>query len=39
MGLVTLGVVGLVYVAALIILRELGPTDAAKLQKILRRKK
>jgi len=38
-GLVTLGVVGLVFVAALIILRELGPADAAKLQKILRRKK
>jgi O-antigen/teichoic acid export membrane protein len=39
MGLVTLGVVGLAYLAALIILRELGPADAAKLQKILRRKK
>ena len=38
MGLMTLAVVGLVYVAALIILRELGPADAAKLQKILRRK-
>jgi stage V sporulation protein B len=38
MGLVTLGVVGLVFVAALIILRELGPADAAKLKKILGRK-
>src|SRR5262249_32647648 len=38
MGLMTLAAVGLVYRAALIILRELGPSDAAKLQKILRRK-
>jgi stage V sporulation protein B len=39
MTMVTLAVVGLVFVAALVILRELGPADAAKLQKILRRKK
>jgi stage V sporulation protein B len=37
-GMVTLAVVGLVYLAALIILRELGPADLAKLKKILRRK-
>jgi O-antigen/teichoic acid export membrane protein len=38
MGLITLAVVGLVFVAALVILRELGPTDAAKLKRILGRK-
>ena len=38
MGLITLGVVGLVFVAALIILRELGPADGAKLKRILGRK-
>jgi O-antigen/teichoic acid export membrane protein len=38
MGLVTLAVVGLVFVATLIILRELGPADAAKLKKIVRKK-
>lgn len=38
MGLVTLAVVGLVFVAALVILRELGPDDMAKLRRILRRK-
>jgi O-antigen/teichoic acid export membrane protein len=38
MGLVTVAVVGLVYLAALIILRELGPADAAKLKRILGKK-
>jgi stage V sporulation protein B len=38
LGMITLAVVGLVFVAALVILRELGPSDAAKLKKILRRK-
>jgi stage V sporulation protein B len=38
MGLATLGVSGLVFVAGLVILRELGPDDTAKLRKILRRK-
>jgi stage V sporulation protein B len=38
MGLITLGVVGLVFVAALIILRELGPADAAKIKRILGKK-
>jgi O-antigen/teichoic acid export membrane protein len=39
MGLVTLAVVGAVFVACLVILRELGPNDTAKLRKILRRGK
>jgi stage V sporulation protein B len=38
MTLVSLAVVGLVFLAALVILRELGPADAAKLKKILRKK-
>jgi O-antigen/teichoic acid export membrane protein len=37
MGVATLGVAGLVFVAGLVILRELGPADMAKLRKILRR--
>jgi stage V sporulation protein B len=39
LGLATLLVVGLVFVAGLVILRELGPEDMAKLQKVVRRKK
>jgi O-antigen/teichoic acid export membrane protein len=37
MGVLTLAVVGAVFVAGLVILRELGAEDAAKLKKILRR--
>jgi stage V sporulation protein B len=37
-GLATLAVVGLVFVAALLVLRELGPADTAKLRKIFRRR-
>jgi stage V sporulation protein B len=38
MGLATLAVVELVFIAALVILRELGGADRAKLMKILRRR-
>jgi O-antigen/teichoic acid export membrane protein len=36
-GLAALGVVGLVFFAALVLLREFGPEDRAKFRKILRR--
>jgi stage V sporulation protein B len=38
LGLLTLAVVGGVFIAALIIVRELGPSDAAKLRRIFRRR-
>jgi stage V sporulation protein B len=37
-GLVALAAVGVVFLAALLVLRELGPADTAKLRKILRRR-
>jgi len=37
MGLLALAVVGVVFIAALLLLRELGPADTAKLRRILRR--
>jgi O-antigen/teichoic acid export membrane protein len=38
LGIVSLAVVALVFVGALILLRELGPGDTAKLRRILRRR-
>jgi hypothetical protein len=37
LGLATIAVVGIVYAALLIGLREFGPDDKAKLRRILRR--
>jgi hypothetical protein len=37
-GLLVLGVVALVFVAVLLLVRELGPADTAKLRKVLRRR-
>jgi stage V sporulation protein B len=37
LGLLMLGAVGTLFVLALVLLRELGPADAAKLRRILRR--
>jgi O-antigen/teichoic acid export membrane protein len=37
MGLASLGIVGVTYLAALIVMREFGPEDRAKMRKILRR--
>jgi stage V sporulation protein B len=38
-GLLALSVVGVVFVAVLLVARELGPADTAKLRKILRRRR